>query len=175
MLPFMKEAFKQSLDGSLTCETDDIVGSSEKSKQLRQSDLQNQIRLNLGLYVQGKLIGSFMGRHSGKGVFHMSTTVILPEHQGQGYYNQLLSYVVDWATENGFHSIESNHNVSNSKVISIKLKNGFYISGLKNTLHVGSMVTLTRFLRPEHEELFHFRNGFKAPSPWVKSLLTGLQ
>lgn len=172
--PFMREAFKKTLDNGLVCDYDDLT-DDDRYRKLKEQVLKNQVRLDLGLYVNDKLIGSFMGRSTEKGVFRMGTSVILSEYQGRGYYNQLLDYVVAWAKEQGFLAIESNHNYCNSKIISAKLRKGFYISGTQSTLTYGNIVTLTKFLDPNLEELFKFRNGFASPNDFAKELLEGLQ
>ena len=175
LLPFMRETFKQSLDSGLVCELDDIIGENEKYQKLRSDCLKQQSRLDLGLFINEELIGSFMGRHVEKGIFRMGTSVILPEYQGRGFYRQLLDYVIQWAEQEGYWAIESNHNPCNTKIITIKLKKGFYITGSKTTLHTGSILTMTKFLKPEHEELFKFRNGFAAPTDFAKNLFNGLR
>ena len=171
LLPFMKEAFKDTLDQSLVFDYDNLTDTNHL-KQINNQTLKNQIRLDLGLYIGDKLIGSFMGRSTEKGIFRMGTSVILSEYQGKGNYNQLLQYVVEWAKNKGFLIIESNHNFCNSKIIATKLKKGFYISGTQSTLTYGNMVNLIMFLDPKLEEVYKFRNGFAAPSEFVKGLFS---
>lgn len=112
-----------------------------------------------------------MGRHVGKGIFRMGTSVILSEYQGKGIYSKLLSHVTSWCRDQGFWAIESNHNACNSRIIAMKLNKGFYITGQETTLTVGSLVRLVKFLDSEHEDLFKFRNGFMKPSQSTKELL----
>jgi GNAT superfamily N-acetyltransferase len=170
LFPFTRTAFKKSLEPSLVCDVDEIVGRNQKYHQLKNDCLKSQKRFDLGIYFDGEQIGSFMGRHSGKGIFRMGTSVILPDHQGKGHYSKLLNHIVDWASSEGFWAIESNHSPCNNRIISIKLNKGFYISGFDTTLHVGNIVRLTRFLDPEHEQLFKFRNGFVKPNNMVRRL-----
>ncbi len=169
--PFMTAAFKKSLEPSLICEIDDIAGENSGYSELKKNLFASQKRLDLGLYVDDKQVGSFMGRHIEKGIFRMGTSVILPEYQGQGFYSQLLEYVESWVKEEGMWAIDSQHNPCNSKIISMKLQKGFFIAGMETTMHIGNVVKLIKFLDKKHEDMFKFRNGFIHPNEYAKRLL----
>ncbi len=167
-------AMADSLDTGLFCGIHSLLAGAGKEAEALRAREQLRERLDLVLMVGDAEVGAFLGRHSEQNVFRMGVTVIKPDYQGHGYYKLLLAFVAKWATERGYRALDSVHNIGNSRIISTKLRQGFYITGMESRLAAGHMVRLMRFLDPKHEELFKFRAGYASPTEFVKERLPGL-
>lgn len=108
------------------------------------------------LFKQGnKTIGWCYGEMEDFETFYMRNTGILPQYQNHGIYQEFLCTFFKYLKELGYQKISGQHNLSNSRIISLKMKLGFIVVGTENHDRWGSLVKLVKFLDPKREKIFN--------------------
>lgn len=64
----------------------------------------------------------------------MQISLVEKEYRGRGIYQEMLKLMLK--ETKGFDEIESNHQLFNNKIIAIKLKYGFHIIGIEQSIFV---------------------------------------
>lgn len=103
---------------------------------------------------KGKVVGWFQGEMEDFETFYMRNTGILPAHQNKGVYKNFLSILEIYIFKLGYARISSQHAPTNSRVLSVKLKEGFVIVGQETHERWGVLIKLVKFSSKKRREYY---------------------
>jgi RimJ/RimL family protein N-acetyltransferase len=154
------------------------VGQALSAEERAAVDLLRQrvgerYRLNLGIYHHERCVGWSFGIQDGPERFYMINTGILPEHQNRGIYTALLPNVLERVRAEGFQIVYSRHTATNNRILVLKLKAGFVITGIEISDQFGLLVHLSYFFNPLRRRVLDVRVGEVAPDEEIRGLLRG--
>lgn len=114
---------------------------------------------------KGRPVGWHIGEAEDAVSFYMRSTGILPAHQNQGLYADLLAALVPYLGELGYERITSLHKPTNRRILISKLKRGFDIAGMELTENWGPLVKLVKILPPDRRRAFYRQYGEEGHKP----------
>ncbi len=127
--------------------------------------------LHVGIWHGEELVAWSYSKARSPSSLIMMASGVREAHRRKGLYTLLLRHVRARAVELGFEVIESFHNASNNPILIAKLREGWHVAGIQQSLYVGLLVQLETYLLPEHEALYHVRTGWRPPSAYSSGLL----
>ncbi len=146
-------------------------GEKEKLKNLSER-MGSLYQLHLGLFSpQNEFVGFSFGFQESEDTFYMAASAILPEHRGHQLYSELVKYVLQKTTEEGFQKIYGSHCATNNAVLIAKLKLGFVFSKVELSDMFGTILHLQYFTNPLRRKIMDYRSGFRVPDREVKSVM----
>ncbi|OIO03297.1 MAG: hypothetical protein AUJ51_04865 [Elusimicrobia bacterium CG1_02_56_21] len=109
----------------------------------------------LFLNPKGQPIGWHMGEAEDHQTFYMWNSGILPEYQNRGLFTAFSETFMRYLRELGYERISSHHKPTNRRILILKLKQGFDISGFEMTENWGALVKLIKILPRDRREAFY--------------------
>ena len=100
-------------------------------------------KIKIGAFIGDKLIGLSCGEATSKNQFVMMISLVETEYRKQGVYTKMLNMMLELTKD--FDIIRSYHHIHNNQIISLKLKNNFYISGMDQCYFVGPRIILEHY------------------------------
>jgi len=156
--PHFKSAFSNRLESSsVGFYNEDSV---EPLKLLRKN-LNQLYSLHVLLYLNDEFIGWHVGEQVGPETYYMRNSAILESYRGHSYYEQLLLYVLNTVTAQGFQLITSTHHPNNPAVLIPKLRHGFIITSTEFHDRFGFLVHLKYFVNKVREKSYFHRIGLE--------------
>jgi hypothetical protein len=113
--------------------------------------------IRIGAFDGDRLIGLSWGEAHGKSRFVMHMSLVESAYRGRGIYTKMLDLMLE--ETKGFDEVDSHHHLFNNAIIATKLKRGFYIVGLDQTVILGPRVQLRYFHNQKLLEFMRFRVG----------------
>lgn len=111
-----------------------------------------------------RLIGLSWGEAFSKSRFVMQMSLVEEDYRGHGIYSRMLALMLEQTAE--FDEVESCHQIFNNRIIATKLKRGFHIVGLEQSILIGPRIRLRYYHNPSLLELMKFRVGLQSdPRP----------
>ncbi len=150
-------------DDVLSEMTERNLGASISTRHLRRREMEGFSLeapfIRLGAFDGERLVGLSYGKAESPSKFHMHVSLVEPEYRGRGIYGRMLDAMLE-ATA-GYDEVESNHHLMNNRIIALKLRRGFHIVGVDQSILVGPRVTLRYFHNPELLALMKQRMGWE--------------
>lgn len=111
----------------------------------------------------GKTVGVFAGNVTDWSTYYIRHCSVLPEFQGNGFYQQFLLFLSQVLKLHQMNRVEIDVSPSNFAHIHILNKFQFNITGLQMSERWGTIVRFTKFLNLQHEHFFlsRFCHGVK--------------
>jgi RimJ/RimL family protein N-acetyltransferase len=133
-------------------------------------NLKSAHKLRVGLFVNQELKGWAFGWQDSAESFYMGASAIAPDIRRQGYYSELVRYVLQRTKELGYQTVYSNHILTNNSVIIAKLKLGFTIKGIEMDAVHGTLLRLNYHHNGLMKAAARFRAGAIGESEVLKNL-----
>jgi hypothetical protein len=111
----------------------------------------------LAAYDDEELVGWSIGCMERNGLFYMSNSGVIASRRRQGIYTSLLDAVRALAKSEGAVGLRSQHSVVNNPVLIAKLRYGFHISGISNSVEMGALVELTYHFSIARQKMYRSR------------------
>lgn len=134
----------------------------------------SNLSLCLGLFSGKTLVGWSTGFNIDQFDFCVDYTYINSKHRNRGLYQPLITSMIHCARKEGFQTITSNNHCSLSRLISKKLKIGFYITGLELDSKNGALIKLDYLINKKRLDFLKFRVGELRNSKSLKRLASNL-
>lgn len=132
------------------------VPSKEESKKLDPCFLEYR-KIHSERFLirhKGKVVGWFQGEMEDFETFYMRNTGILPAHQNKGVYKKFLSVLETYIFKLGYARISSQHAPHNSRVLIVKLREGFIIVGQETHERWGVLIKLVKFASKKRRDYY---------------------
>lgn len=104
--------------------------------------------------VRGECVGVFIGTVTDWSSYYLRYCAILPEHQGQGFFQEMVKHLLATLELYGVQRVEGDVSPSNLVNIHIFNKLQFNVTGLRLTDRWGAMIHFCKFLNRSPENLF---------------------
>ncbi|MFZ4481515.1 MAG: GNAT family N-acetyltransferase [Rhodoferax sp.] len=111
----------------------------------------------LAAYDDEELVGWSIGHMERSRLFFRANSGVIASRRRQGIYTSLLDAVCSLAKSEGAVGLRSQHSVVNNPVLIAKLRYGFHISGISNSVHMGALVELTHHFSIARQEMYRSR------------------
>lgn len=151
---------------------DSYYSVEEKRKLSSLKQRMGQLyELRLGLFSpENEFVGFSFGFQENEETFYMAASGVLPAHRGRGLYSQLVKYLLQKTTDEGFQKIYGTHCATNNAVLIPKLKLGFIFSKVELSDMFGTILHLQYFTNPLRRKMMDYRSGLKVPDQQVQSV-----
>ncbi len=151
---------------------DSYYSNEEKQKLTLLKQRMGQLyELRLGLFSPAdEFVGFSFGYQESEETFYMAASGLLPAHRGLGLYSQMVKYLIQKTTEEGFQKIYGTHCATNNAVLIPKLKLGFVFSKVELSDMFGTILHLQYFTNPLRRKMMDYRSGLKVPDQEVRSV-----
>jgi hypothetical protein len=143
----------------------------QKTHQKLNAIYQKRIKIFLGVFYKGKMVGWFSGDQQSADTFHMRNSAILKAHRCKGLYSCLLVEVLKRTKDLGFEKVTSRHLMTNNAIIIPKLKAGFKMTNVELSDNWGTLVHLSYYHNKLREKVLSFRSGQLSPDKKLKKIL----
>jgi GNAT superfamily N-acetyltransferase len=148
---------------------------TDKEKEKLES-IKNRLgevfQLHLGLFSPTKeFVGFSFGFQENYESYYMAASAVLPAHRGQGLYSEMVKFVIERATNEGFQKIYGTHCATNNAVLVPKMKLGFIFSKIELSDMFGTVIHLQYFTNPLRRKVMDYRSGLTVPDRELKSVM----
>ena len=92
-----------------------------------------------------------------------------------GIYSEFMKLLIEQTKKQGYLTLTSSHALNNNAVIIAKLKMGFFITGMEQTINFGPGVCLAYFQDEEMKNAYAFRGGQPILTPKMLSASSGFE
>lgn len=143
----------------------------DKLKKLK-ARMGDPYKLHLGLFSpENEFVGFSFGFQESEETFYMACSGVLPDHREKGLYSELVKYIIERTTEEGFQKIYGTHCATNNAVLIPKLKLGFIFSKVELSETFGTILHLQYFNNPLSRKIMDYRSGLTVPDQVVQSVM----
>ncbi|SMF22938.1 hypothetical protein [Pseudobacteriovorax antillogorgiicola] len=117
----------------------------------------NGTKVRVGAFDRDRLIGLSWGMAESRNRFMMHMSLVEAEYRDHGIYRKMLDIILNETKV--FDEVDSLHHIFNNRIISYKLKRGFYIIGQDQCGMLGPRIRLRYFHNPKLFEIMKYRVG----------------
>ena len=104
---------------------------------------------------QGKIVGLLVAHPTDWSCYYMRSLVLLPAYRGRGLIGPLTEHLAEALGPAGVERIDCDVAPVNVACLTVSTRLGFIPRGTLNTDRWGALVRLTKYVRPEAEDVFH--------------------
>ena len=104
-------------------------------------------------------IAMFRGEILEQNIYYMRHAIVKKEYRGQGIYSAYLDKIISSCKALRFSQIISCFVLSNTKICQLKMKYGFYLTGVETHAEWGQLGWLCHFLNEDLKKAYLFRCG----------------
>lgn len=117
----------------------------------------NKRQIRIGAFDNDKMIGLSWGKAATKNRFTMMMSCVNAEYRGQRIYSKMLDMMLNETKI--YNVVDSFHHLFNNEIIATKLRRGFQLVGMTQSVIVGPLVELRYFHNQKLFEIMKFRVG----------------
>lgn len=113
--------------------------------------------IRIAAFDENILVGLLHGSAISKNTVCMDIAVVDEKYRQQGIYSRMLDLFLQMTKH--YDEVMSSHHVFNNKIISLKLRKGFYIVGMDQSSFIGPRVQLKYFHNEKIFDVMKYRVG----------------